>query len=91
MNWDAIGAIGELIGSITVVITVVYLAVQIKLSSKAAISVSTNQSRTAVADVIGAITSNTDSVKTYADVQLVHICYGVYKNRQLYQPQVFPM
>lgn len=65
MNWDAIGAIGELIGSITVVITVIYLAVQIRLSSKAAISVSTNQSRTAVTDVIGAITSNTDAVKTY--------------------------
>jgi transposase len=22
--------------------------------------------------------------------KLVHICYGVYKNRQPYQPQVFP-
>ena len=65
MNWDAIGAIGELIGSLTVVITVAYLAVQIRQSSKAAISVSTNQSRTAVTDVFGAISSNTDAVKTY--------------------------
>ena len=67
MNWDAIGAIGELIGSLTVVITVAYLAVQIKQSSKVAKSVSTNQSRTAVTDVIGAISSNTDAVRTYTD------------------------
>lgn len=30
MNWDAIGAIGELIGATAVVISVVYLAVQIR-------------------------------------------------------------
>jgi hypothetical protein len=30
MNWDAIGAVGELIGAIAVLITLVYLAVQIK-------------------------------------------------------------
>ena len=30
MNWDAIGAIGELLGSVGVLITLVYLAVQIR-------------------------------------------------------------
>jgi hypothetical protein len=30
MNWEAIGAIGELIGAVAVVITLVYLAVQIR-------------------------------------------------------------
>ena len=30
MNWDAIGAVGELIGAIAVLITLVYLAIQIK-------------------------------------------------------------
>ena len=65
MNWEAIGAVSELIGSLTVVLTVVYLAVQIKQSSKTATSLSTNQSRTAVTDVMGAISSNTDAVKTY--------------------------
>jgi len=34
MNWDAIGAIGESVGSIAVVITVAYLAVQIRQSSR---------------------------------------------------------
>lgn len=30
MNWDAIGAVGELIGSVGVLITLVYLAIQIR-------------------------------------------------------------
>ena len=30
MNWDAIGAIGEIIGGVVVVATLVYLAVQAK-------------------------------------------------------------
>jgi hypothetical protein len=65
MNWEAIGAVGELVGSLAVVLTLAYLAFQIKQSGKAAISVSTNQSRTAVTDIMGAITSSTDAVKTY--------------------------
>jgi hypothetical protein len=65
MNWQAIGAIGEIIGSMTVVITVAYLAVQIRQSGKAARSVSTNHARAAVADVMSAVSGDTDSVKTY--------------------------
>ena len=33
MNWDAIGAIGEIIGAIAVVATLGYLAVQIRQNS----------------------------------------------------------
>jgi len=33
MNWDAIGAVGEMIGSLAVVATLVYLAVQIRASA----------------------------------------------------------
>jgi hypothetical protein len=36
MNWDAIGAIGEIIGAIAVVSTLFYLAVQIRQSAKVA-------------------------------------------------------
>ena len=36
MNWDAIGAIGELVGAAAVVATLIYLAVQIKHSTKIA-------------------------------------------------------
>ena len=34
MNWDALGAIGELVGAAAVVLTLGYLAVQIRQSSK---------------------------------------------------------
>lgn len=34
MNWDAIGAVGELVGAFTVVLTLGYLAVQVKQNTK---------------------------------------------------------
>jgi hypothetical protein len=33
MNWDAIGAIGEIVGALAVLITLIYLAMQIKQNS----------------------------------------------------------
>ena len=35
MNWDAIGAIGELVGAFAVVITLVYLSIQTRQNTKA--------------------------------------------------------
>jgi len=34
MNWDAVGAIGEVVGAAAVVITLVYLAIQIRQNTK---------------------------------------------------------
>jgi len=34
MNWDAIGAIGEIIGALAVVVTLIYLAIQTRHNSK---------------------------------------------------------
>ena len=34
MNWDALGAIGEIIGAIAVVITLGFLAIQIRYSTR---------------------------------------------------------
>lgn len=65
MNWEAIGAIGELVGSLAVVITIGYLVVQIRQHNKSSESISTNQSRAASVEVTSAISSNTDAVKTY--------------------------
>jgi hypothetical protein len=36
MNWGAIGAVGEVVGAIAVVITLLYLAIQIRLNTKVA-------------------------------------------------------
>jgi hypothetical protein len=35
MNWDALGAIGEVVGALAVVLTLGYLAIQIRQNSKA--------------------------------------------------------
>jgi hypothetical protein len=65
MDWNAIGAIAETVGSFAVVVTIIYLAVQIGQSNKSAKSVSTNQTRASVNDVLSGISGNTDAVKTY--------------------------
>ena len=36
MNWDAIGAIGEIIGAIAVVVTLAYLAIQVRHAKETA-------------------------------------------------------
>jgi len=38
MNWDAIGAVGEIVGALGVVVTVGYLALQVRPSFEAYIS-----------------------------------------------------
>lgn len=35
MNWDAIGAIGEIAGALGVIVTLIYLAIQLRQSTKA--------------------------------------------------------
>jgi len=35
MNWEAIGAVGELIGAVTVILTLLYLAIQVRQNSQA--------------------------------------------------------
>ena len=40
MNWDAIGAVGEIVGALTVLITLIYLATQIKQSNRIGITAS---------------------------------------------------
>lgn len=49
MHWDALGAIGEIIGALAVIATLVYLAVQVK-HSKAAVEENTRTARISVLD-----------------------------------------
>jgi len=49
INWDAVGAIGEIVGAIAVVISVAYLAIQIRAGSK---TLSTNLRDSIFASVI---------------------------------------
>jgi len=43
VNWDAIGAVGELLGALGVIVSLVYLAVQIRQNTKAVRSASYHQ------------------------------------------------
>ena len=44
MNWDAIGSIGEVIGALAVVATLIYLAHQTRMNTKAVLAASSSQS-----------------------------------------------
>ena len=56
MNWDAIGAVGEISGAIAVVVTLIYLTVQIKQNSQqirlASSQVATNSYSSRIMDVL---------------------------------------
>ncbi len=76
MNWDAIGAIGEVIGAIAVLITLAYLAVQIRQNAisldkqsdiaRAQILQSRADSVTGLASVI---TADPENIRVFAKLQ----------------------
>ncbi len=51
MNWDVLGAIGEIIGAVAVFATLVYLAVQIRQNTGAVRAAALNSSVVAVTDI----------------------------------------
>jgi hypothetical protein len=51
MDWDAIGATGEIIGALAVVATLLYLARQTRVSGKASISASRSASAVAMSEL----------------------------------------
>ena len=52
MNWDAIGAIGEILGAVAVVVTLLYLTAQLKQNS---LQIRLNSSQTAASNYSGNI------------------------------------
>jgi hypothetical protein len=52
MNWDAVGAIGEILGALVVVFTLVYLAIQVRLARNATADQSRIYRATAVREMI---------------------------------------
>ncbi len=60
MNWEAIGALGQVVGSLLVALTLIFLAIQIRQSNRnnrAALSWTMNQ---ALADLNGRISSDAE-------------------------------
>jgi hypothetical protein len=65
MNWEAIGAVGELIGGAAVFISLLYLAVQIRSSRRSDQIVAAAQAASAVDEWIGQIVRDEDLFKLY--------------------------
>ena len=66
MNWDAIGAVGEIVGALAVVFTLAYLATQIKLSRVASEIQGTYSSHESYARWRLALMENTDLAEAIA-------------------------
>jgi hypothetical protein len=53
MNWDAIGAVGEIIGALAVVASLVYLAIQIRSQNRETRMLAVHETSTAFRESIG--------------------------------------
>lgn len=58
MNWDAIGAVGEIAGALAVVITLLFLSKQLRDTSKQLVVNSTNDANTLYSDAFWPIYNN---------------------------------
>ena len=64
MNWEAIGAIGEIVGAIAVVGSLIYLATQIHVSNLAAKQATMQELMNELTTFLGRINSNRETALT---------------------------
>ncbi|HUE77864.1 MAG TPA: hypothetical protein VMM83_07985 [Longimicrobiales bacterium] len=69
MNWDAIGAIGEIVGAAAVVVTLFYLARQIRQNTRMARAEMTKDLYLASRAAIMNVTSNDRLAEIWADIR----------------------
>jgi len=67
MNWDAIGSIGEIVGAVAVLLTLVYLAKQIHQSNRIARLEFHKTSVQHYTQVMGKLVSDTDTARIYRE------------------------
>jgi len=65
MNWDAIGAVGEMAGAIGVIVTLVYLSLQIRSSAKATESAVLTTLSTEIEHVVVALATDAFLAEAY--------------------------
>jgi hypothetical protein len=66
MNWDAIGAVGEIAGATGVIISLIYLATQIKNQSRDARLTAVNNMTSQWNSFMGDMTTNTELARVWA-------------------------
>ncbi len=79
MNWDAIGAVGEVLGATVVFITLVYLAMQVKSAKLTAIDANRLARAKGVTDMQLAYLAN-DDWDSKASIYKANGVYGYYEN-----------
>ena len=67
MNWDAIGAIGEIVGAGAVILTLIYLAAQIRQNTRSVRAAAIDAAITHVSNVRETIFVNADIAAIYVD------------------------
>ena len=67
MDWEAIGAIGEIVGAVAVIATLIYLAIQIKDSARAARSAAVTDATTAMQAFYQELGSNPQTSKLFLE------------------------
>ncbi|MFK7864833.1 MAG: hypothetical protein AB8B95_11480 [Pseudohongiellaceae bacterium] len=65
MNWDALGAIGEIIGAIAVIATLVYLSIQLRQNTQAVRSSALDSSISALSVIRDRILSDKEIAELY--------------------------
>ena len=65
MNWDALGAVGELLGAIAVVATLVYLARQVRASNRASAIESRVSNQRSYSDFLGQLIASPELDEMY--------------------------
>ena len=65
MNWEAIGAISEVVGAIAVVLSLIYVATQIKQNTAASRSQSINQINSQYGALMSQVAMNGDLAQIY--------------------------
>lgn len=76
MNWEAIGAIGEIVGALAVVLTLAYLAVQVKTAKRATIDQNTLSRANGVREMLSTISTNNELRMNIVDNLGVHELYA---------------
>ncbi len=61
MNWDAIGAIAELLGAVAIVVTLVYLAAQIKYARLSSIDANRENRVVGIRELNGFLVTNSEA------------------------------
>jgi hypothetical protein len=78
MNWDAVSGVGEIIGAVAVIVSLIYVGIQIKENSRAVRSATANETTNAISTWYASVGS---------DPRSSHIFYTGMRDPDLFSPE----